>query len=66
MNAYLALLQNCANCDNLNANLILGVEELYNLNRPNSGLQHLHRAMDDGHLNAAYFMGMVLLRHVGT
>ncbi|ONK59235.1 uncharacterized protein A4U43_C08F4370 [Asparagus officinalis] len=61
--AYLALLQNCTNCDNLNTNFVLGMEEPYNLNRANSGLQHLHHAMDGGHLNAAYFMGMVLFRH---
>ncbi|ONK78892.1 uncharacterized protein A4U43_C01F720 [Asparagus officinalis] len=65
-NAYFALLRDCADCDNLEANFILGVEEIYNLNQGRSGLQHLQRAMDGGHLAAAYFMAILLFRHAAT
>ena len=65
-NSYLALLRNCADCGNLEAHFILGVEELYNSRRAVSGLQHLQLAMDGGHLTAAYFLGVVLFRQAAT
>jgi hypothetical protein len=60
--AYMGLLRECAGCGNLNAEFLLGLEELYNSRNAMLGLQHLQRAMDGGHITAAYLLGVVLFR----
>ncbi|KAJ8512683.1 hypothetical protein OPV22_003117 [Ensete ventricosum] len=63
---YIAFLHSCAECGNLEASLILGLDEVYNRKRKSLGLHHLHKAMKGGHRVAAYTLGIILFQDLQT
>ncbi|KAJ8512715.1 hypothetical protein OPV22_003149 [Ensete ventricosum] len=63
---YFAFLRSCANCGNLEASLILGLDEVYNQKRKSLGQNHLYKAMKGAHRVAAYTLGIILFQDLQT
>lgn len=60
---FLSVLRRCAASGNSAASYIIGLDEICNRRRKESGLQHLRHAMEHGlYAVAAYTIGMVMLR----
>ncbi|PKA58387.1 hypothetical protein AXF42_Ash013893 [Apostasia shenzhenica] len=59
-NAYVEFLRRCAAAENLDANFLIGLEEIYNQGRQETGFHHLQLASRGGHLLALYLIGYLL------